>query len=366
VAPLDPHAPEPTDPSVDVRGRGVRVEGYEGVRAGEAVVAVRRLGLRPALERVEGYESGLHGFVVSQEPERGCEVQPGGLVSLFIAAPSRTITDGSPPVAGEESEVDVESLHVGDPLYADDTVEIREIGASENNSREPDEAFDEDELAADEDERWEDAHEPPVDDDEPAREDEELPVDDDLDVEAADDGEDGDADADYELPSEAVWHGSPSAGRHSHLRKHTREARGTRPRRVWSAAGVRWGGFAVFVGASIALLLVIAANYHPASQRPSPRKSRSAQRTLPPSRSRAPVRVVACSDGCPRATRPLGLVAVRRSGSQRSGRTPAGVSQRSVSLHAVAPVATAVQASSVPVELSGVSAEEHAAMEFGP
>ena len=89
----DDHTPtQPSDP-ISARGRGVLVEGYEGLRAGAAIAAVRRLGLRPSLERVEGYEAGVQGFVVSQEPAQGSEVQPGGAVCLFIAAPARTILD---------------------------------------------------------------------------------------------------------------------------------------------------------------------------------------------------------------------------------------------------------------------------------
>ncbi|MHB1833475.1 MAG: PASTA domain-containing protein [Solirubrobacteraceae bacterium] len=70
----------------------MRVEEFAGMRAGEAVAAVRRLGLRPQLERVEGYAADVHGLVVSQEPAQGARLQAGSGVRLFVAAPARMLT----------------------------------------------------------------------------------------------------------------------------------------------------------------------------------------------------------------------------------------------------------------------------------
>ena len=86
---------EPSEEPVRGPSRGPAVGGYEGLRAGEAIAAVRVLGLRPCLERVEGYEAGLHGFVVSQEPSDGAEVSPDSQVFLYVASPARTIV-GNP------------------------------------------------------------------------------------------------------------------------------------------------------------------------------------------------------------------------------------------------------------------------------
>jgi PASTA domain len=68
---------------------GLRVGAYEGLRAGEAIVAVRERGLRPSLERVEGCAEDQHGFVVSQEPVAGSEVAADSQVFLYIGAPAR-------------------------------------------------------------------------------------------------------------------------------------------------------------------------------------------------------------------------------------------------------------------------------------
>ncbi len=83
--------------------RGLRIDQYEGLRAGEAIVAVRERGLRPSLERVEGYEARLQGFVVSQEPAAGVEVAADSQVFLYIGAPARAVVEG-----GEESLVEEE------------------------------------------------------------------------------------------------------------------------------------------------------------------------------------------------------------------------------------------------------------------
>lgn len=178
---------QPSEP-VAARGRGMAVEGYEGLRAGAAIAAVRRLGLRPSLERVEGYEPGIHGFVVGQDPSTGAEVQAGGQVVLFIAAPARTVISAHPDPAedagadgpdadrdadtdtdlgagaetdsesapGEpeedtarggaelpvvDGEIDFERLWVGEAGYEDETLQVHEIGAPEEWTDEPTEEY---------------------------------------------------------------------------------------------------------------------------------------------------------------------------------------------------------------------------------
>lgn len=157
----------PPDEHFETVGRsrvgGVRVERFEGLRAGEAIAAVRRSGLRPAPERVEGYEPDLHGFVVDQEPAEGGELQAGDQVVLFIAAPSRARSDDdaveperdeAEQIAATEvlsipqvdEEADVEALHAGEPAYADETVEVHELARPADQPSESGESFDDPEL----------------------------------------------------------------------------------------------------------------------------------------------------------------------------------------------------------------------------
>ncbi len=118
---------------------------------GEAVADVRRLGLRPAVERLEEAEPQMHGRVVSQAPAAGSDVQLGSAVSLFIAVPAVSSSEsGSSPVEAEaaeplqvespaelaqepaaEGDFDVEDWWVGDGSYADDTVEVHELASPE-------------------------------------------------------------------------------------------------------------------------------------------------------------------------------------------------------------------------------------------
>lgn len=100
---IDPIETEPDSESQPALDHRLRVGEYEGLRAGEAIVAVRERGLRPSLERVEGYEERLQGFVVSQEPQAGEPVAVDSQVFLYIGAPARAVTtgaEGSPEQAG--------------------------------------------------------------------------------------------------------------------------------------------------------------------------------------------------------------------------------------------------------------------------
>jgi hypothetical protein len=69
------------------RGR-VAVADYVGRAAGEAAQALRRAGLRPALDRSPSLDPALVGQVVAQEPPAGSDVARNAFVSLYVAAPA--------------------------------------------------------------------------------------------------------------------------------------------------------------------------------------------------------------------------------------------------------------------------------------
>jgi hypothetical protein len=68
-------------------GTPLIVVDYVGQTAAEAAQALRRAGLRPALERSFGWEPKLCGQVVAQDPTAGSEVARNTLVTLYVAAP---------------------------------------------------------------------------------------------------------------------------------------------------------------------------------------------------------------------------------------------------------------------------------------
>lgn len=85
-----------TSESAEHSGRGVaagkgllRVGDHVGQSAREAAQAIRRVGLRPGLERCSGYADELIGRVVDQEPAAGAELPRNGVVRIFVAAPAR-------------------------------------------------------------------------------------------------------------------------------------------------------------------------------------------------------------------------------------------------------------------------------------
>jgi hypothetical protein len=63
------------------------VEDFDRRPAAEAAIALRRAGLRPALERTFHWGEDTHGLVVAQEPPAGREVPLDSTVLLFISAP---------------------------------------------------------------------------------------------------------------------------------------------------------------------------------------------------------------------------------------------------------------------------------------
>lgn len=81
------------------------VEDFDGVPAAPAAVALRRAGLRPALERTFHWDEETHGLVVAQEPPAGSEVPLNSTVLLFVSAPGERETFDrapEPPRCGTE------------------------------------------------------------------------------------------------------------------------------------------------------------------------------------------------------------------------------------------------------------------------
>jgi hypothetical protein len=91
--------------------RGAVVVGdYLGEPAAEAARAVRRLGLRPGLDRQFGGEPHTIGLVLAQEPQPGGEAPRGAMVTLYVSAPA---AGGQEPQAEQEEGGD-------DPPRSDD------------------------------------------------------------------------------------------------------------------------------------------------------------------------------------------------------------------------------------------------------
>jgi hypothetical protein len=77
----------PAAPRRSARG-AVVVGDYLGEPAAEAARAVRRLGLRPGLDREFGGEPHTIGLVLAQEPQPGGEAPRGAMVTLYVSAPA--------------------------------------------------------------------------------------------------------------------------------------------------------------------------------------------------------------------------------------------------------------------------------------
>ncbi len=80
---------------------------HVGQPAGEAAQAVRRAGMRPALDRSFGYNAAETGLVVEQDPAAGTEVARNAMVTLYVAAPAPGPTTHGRAEAGP-GEQDVE------------------------------------------------------------------------------------------------------------------------------------------------------------------------------------------------------------------------------------------------------------------
>jgi hypothetical protein len=90
----------PTAPRRSARG-AVVVGDYLGEPAAEAARAVRRLGLRPGLDRQFGGEPHTIGLVLAQEPQPGGEAPRGAMVTLYVSAPA---AGGQEPPPKQEEE----------------------------------------------------------------------------------------------------------------------------------------------------------------------------------------------------------------------------------------------------------------------
>ncbi|MGO9490131.1 MAG: PASTA domain-containing protein [Solirubrobacteraceae bacterium] len=75
----------------------VTVGDYEHEPAADAAIALRRAGLRPALERTFHWGKDTHGMVVAQEPPAGSEAPLDSTVLLFVSAPGERDTPDSSP-----------------------------------------------------------------------------------------------------------------------------------------------------------------------------------------------------------------------------------------------------------------------------
>jgi PASTA domain len=110
-----------TQPAHAARAR-VTVEDYDHQSAADAAIALRRAGLRPALERTFHWGEDTHGLVVAQEPAAGNEVPLDSTVLLFVSAPGERAEADSAgkAVAPDEIPADVVAGEVtGEPRRAD-------------------------------------------------------------------------------------------------------------------------------------------------------------------------------------------------------------------------------------------------------
>jgi hypothetical protein len=77
----------------------VTVEDHDRQPAAQAAIALRRAGLRPALERTFHWGEETHGLVVAQEPPAGSEVPLDSTVLLFVSAPGERDDETERPAA---------------------------------------------------------------------------------------------------------------------------------------------------------------------------------------------------------------------------------------------------------------------------
>jgi hypothetical protein len=72
--------------------------------------------LRPSLERVEGQDPSLHGFVISQEPASGAEIPADSQVFIYVAVPARAIV-GRAPEDSPSNEVQEEPRRLDESCF---------------------------------------------------------------------------------------------------------------------------------------------------------------------------------------------------------------------------------------------------------
>ena len=111
-----------TAPGTSRRTRGtVTVGDYLGVPAADAARAVRRLGLRPGLDRQFGGGPETIGLVLAQDPDAGGGAQRGAMVTLYVSAPT---------VAVEEPEQEPEQEQGQEPQPRSDAPEAQRSPAA--------------------------------------------------------------------------------------------------------------------------------------------------------------------------------------------------------------------------------------------
>lgn len=346
----------PSDTSGPTRGftRGLIVGAYEGLRAGEAIVAVRGLGLRPCLERVEGYEASLHGFVVSQEPPSGVEVAADSQVFLYIAAPSRTVVERE--VAPETGEVDAgeEAQAEAEPeveTEADAVAERYRPAVEESETAE----FAAEGFAAEASDV--EVEEPQIEVSDFAAETSEVEA---FDVE-------GEASGVEESREQApVWRGAvPGAVPRRRL-----GPRRSGRMRVWGSLplGLRVALFAVVAVVVLALLVSLASSGQVGrgdfARRPSARSAAPSSRPRGTARGMPGAVVQAPRPGARQPVAPR--MTFGRSPHPRVTRLPVPSSRATASSVVRGAVAGRAPAADGGGEISGAAAEEHAALEFGP
>ena len=129
----------PGPPSAAKRSRALLVVGdHVGHPGGDAVQAVRRAGMRPALDRSFGYSAAQRGLVVEQDPASGTEVARNAMVTLYVAAPSPGAGTDSPAELSARAprlEDEQASRDVAQPPGADESEHPRRPLVSEEASR---------------------------------------------------------------------------------------------------------------------------------------------------------------------------------------------------------------------------------------
>jgi hypothetical protein len=297
------------------------------------------------LERVEGYEVGLHGFVVSQEPACGAEVAADSQVFLYVAAPSRT-------VVGQEAAPGDEAAEVKE--------DTEEGPGEEEVEEEPVEPWPEANAGG-----VEEAKEGPVEpgpetglDGEPEAEEEYPSLFEETDTAEFEVEEFGAEASDAEESDEAarVWRG-PAPG--AVPRRRLTSPRPTGQRRLWRSLplSVQLAAVAPVVVTVLALLVGLADQGHHASL-----GARQPRRALTGGRS---------GDGDSVAASPAVAVhpqvsVVIHAPRRRVARHVASAPRLTTDQAMRRTVAGRAGAPNGGGELSGSAAEEHAALEFGP
>ena len=107
---------------------------HVGHPAGDAAQAVRRAGMRPALDRSFGYPSAETGLVVEQDPAAGTEVARNAMVTLYVAAPAPGAPADSPAEENAAEEIPGEpAVEEGEADNASETGTLPSDGGAEQS-----------------------------------------------------------------------------------------------------------------------------------------------------------------------------------------------------------------------------------------